>query len=198
MQVLALMIFQITAVLAITTLSRRMREATRTPSEDAAAPPQSVELPPAARRESTPSTDAPRETPQSEITEPQPEPAAPSAALSIEAILPPERVDLPEPTTLPEARHDPEAAESAALDPYAKGRFGLGDIQRIRAELDAYLAREDMSQGAFCRKYAVTPRNLSFLRRHEARTDEGERTISEAALEELEAILKTSTTEEAV
>lgn len=169
MQATALVLFQITAILAITTIARRRREQ---PAPDPAPVPLSADAAP--DRALAHDRQAP---------EPAPEPTRPPAR---EEVAPAPTVPEPEPSAPTEATPDPEEAD----DPYAKGRFSGADIRRLRERLDGHLEATGRSQAAVARDTGLSPRDLSFLRRHEERVEAGERTISEEALERLASVIE--------
>ena len=71
-----------------------------------------------------------------------------------------------------------------------KGGFVHADIVELREALEQLLEDRGMTQAAFCRDHGFSPRDLSLLRRHEARCAAGERTISFTALDRLAEILR--------
>lgn len=168
MQILALVLFQVCAVLIIRALARR--------TYGTAAP-----IPSPARKSCRPTVAM-----QDQIQGPRP------AQTTIR-----EYPTTPQEVTVSDSRVNMDIgmpAEAGAANgdeacPMGKGRYRLEDIQRIRAALDQYLASRNMSQSAFCREHDYAGRDLSLLRRHEERVEKGERTISESSLERLEAIL---------
>lgn len=156
MQALALIIFQLSAVLAITSLSRMGR----------------------------------------------PAPAVSGGPISSGERLPEDSADLGEDVAVPSAP-SPEGM-SCNLEPrlgkpgmnetndeseLGKGRFEYANIVALRESLEQLLQERGTTQAAFCRDHGVSPRDLSLLRRHEARSATGERTISITALERLASII---------
>lgn len=183
MQVLVLLLFQVSAVLAIRTLSRRSHEAAaKVPDEGSAASKDKSGLKAANAEQSLrpPAAQLSKETPAPARRQ---EPVVVSAPVRDVMTTPP----LPQTT---ETKLDADEAE--ADYPMGKGCYSLEDIQRIREELDRHLARVNLSQSAFCREHDYPGRDLSLLRRHEERVENGERTISETSLKRLESILRAS------
>lgn len=72
----------------------------------------------------------------------------------------------------------------------AKGHFTYADIVELRDALNQLLEEREITQAAFCRGHGISPRDLSLLQRHEERCSAGERTISATALERLARTLR--------
>ena len=162
MQTVALLIFQLAAVLAITTLSNQRQQAI---TEGVTPPPTS----PCDRLRKEPP-----DIGQNLVV---------AGALHTETgtcNLEPE-LGVP---SMSEANNDSELG---------KGEFTYADIVVLRNALDQLLEDREITQASFCRAHGFSPRDLSLLRRHEARCEAGERTISITALDRLAEILRHQT-----
>lgn len=98
------------------------------------------------------------------------------------------------PTKAVTCNHEPELgtpsmSEANDDSELGKGGFAYADIVELRDTLEQLLENREMTQAAFCRNHEFSPRDLSLLRRHEARCAAGERTISVTALDRLAEIL---------
>ncbi|MGK0547760.1 helix-turn-helix domain-containing protein [Halomonas cupida] len=158
MQALALIIFQLSAVLAITSLSRMGRP---TPAPTVSGGPIS-------------SGDRLLED-CADIGEGVAEPCATS----------PEDISC----NLESRLGKPGMNETNDESELGKGHFEYANILALRESLEQLLQERGITQAAFCRDHGVSPRDLSLLRRHEARSAKGERTISITALERLATII---------
>lgn len=158
MQAVALLIFQLAAVLAITTLSSRRQQVI---AEGVTACPTSTC---GSLREGPPNSG---------------QNLAVGGAVPTEAITCNHEPELGTPS-MSEANDDSELG---------KGGFAYADIVELRDALEQLLEDREMTQAAFCRDHEFSPRDLSLLRRHEARCAAGERTISVTALDRLAEIL---------
>lgn len=158
MQAVALLIFQLAAVLAITTLSSRRQQVIA----------EGVTPCPISTCGSL--REGPPETGQN---------LAVAGAVPTKAVTCNHEPELGTPS-MSEANDDSELG---------KGGFAYADIVELRDALEQLLENREMTQAAFCRNHEFSPRDLSLLRRHEARCAAGERTISVTALDRLAEIL---------
>lgn len=158
MQALALIIFQLSAVLAITSLSRMGRPV----------PAPAVSGGPTSSGDRLPEDTA-------GLGEDVAVPSTPSA----EAVT----------FNLEPRLAKPSMSETNDESELSKGHFEYADIVALRQALEQLLEERGTTQAAFCRDHGVSPRDLSLLRRHEARSAAGERTISITALERLASII---------
>jgi hypothetical protein len=159
MQAVALLIFQLAAVLAITSLSRQRQQAI---AEGVISRP-------------TSSCDGLREEPHDIGKN-----LAVASAPHTEAVTCNLEPELGAPS-MSEVNDDSELG---------KGGFVYADIVELRDAHEQLLEDRGMTQAAFCRDHDFSPRDLSLLRRHEARCAAGERTISVTALDWLAEILR--------
>ncbi len=84
----------------------------------------------------------------------------------------------------------PSMGEANNDSELGKGGFAYADIVVLRDAREQLLEDREMTQAAFCRDHDFSPRDLSLLRRHEARCAAGARTISITALDRLAEILR--------
>lgn len=195
MQVAALILFQITAVLSITTLSRR--EADFQEKANISHPEEGGEIEWKQERKEpdTSGNDADKETQTAVIKEeireshvsPLAKPSAPTATMvsssNVAAFPPTETVkhdQEQEPSPLPER-------EVSDLD---KGPFTYQDIVALRDVLLSYLQKHAKTQSAFAREAGVSPRDIVFLKKHESLVEENRRTISVECLDRINRTVK--------
>ena len=158
MQALALIIFQLSAVLAITSLSRMGRP---------------VPAPAVSGGPTSSGDRLPEDT------------AGPGEDVAVPSTPSPEAVTF----NLEPRLAKPSMSETNDESELSKGHFEYADIVALREALEQLLEERGTTQAAFCRDHGVSPRDLSLLRRHEARSAAGERTISITALERLASII---------
>jgi len=159
MQAVALLIFQLAAVLAITTLSSQRQQVI------------AAGVTPCPTSTCGSLRGGPLETGQN---------LAVAGAVNTEAVTCNHEPELGTPS-MSEANDDSELG---------KGGFAYADIVELRDALEQLLGDREMTQAAFCRDHEFSPRDLSLLRRHEARCAAGGRTISVTALDRLAEILR--------
>jgi len=190
MQVAALFLFQITAVLAITTISRKENAATEgnEPEADASDP------------DSVPYEDnslirvhadsLPEHHPQDEIStlmecNQSPPAADPQSSQENHALNVTPLIPVPQESPI----QGNEGDENRRLD---RGKFSYRVILGIRDEMLQHLAYTKKTQSEFAEQARVSPRDIVFLKKHEILAQEGKRTISEESLTKIQNTLPAS------